>query len=139
MVRTRTFEDSILNIPEGSIGRGLGQVPCGGAPSPPTISLEQLLAMQNDLMRRLVENNEHCGSFESRNTSVASRILVLAASSRASWESCQHYFRHAGTCEHLDMEVESLMNLLLLAPSLGQYGYVLSHVPTKSHHGYDGK
>jgi hypothetical protein len=62
MVHTRTFEDSILNIPEGSIGRGLGQVPCGGAPSPPTIGLEQLLAMQNDLMRRLVENNEHCGA-----------------------------------------------------------------------------
>jgi hypothetical protein len=47
MVRTRSSENPILDIPEGSIGRGLGQVPCGGAPSPPPrppISLEQLLA-----------------------------------------------------------------------------------------------
>jgi hypothetical protein len=61
MVHTRTFEDSILDIPEGSIGRGCDQVPCGGAPSQPPISLEQLLATQNDLMRRLVENNERRG------------------------------------------------------------------------------
>jgi hypothetical protein len=61
MVHTRTFEDSILDIPEGSIGRGCGQVPRGGAPSQPPISLEQLLATQNDLMRRLVENNERRG------------------------------------------------------------------------------
>jgi hypothetical protein len=65
MVRTRTSEDSILNIPEGSVGRGHGQVPRGGAPPPPPrspISLEQLLATQNDLMRKLVENDEHCGA-----------------------------------------------------------------------------
>jgi hypothetical protein len=65
MVHTRTPEDSILNIPEGFIGRGHGQVPRGGAPPPPPrspISLEQLLATQNDLMRRLVENDEHCGA-----------------------------------------------------------------------------
>jgi hypothetical protein len=64
MVRTRTSEDSILDIPEGSIGRGCGQVPRGGAPPPPSqppVSLEQLLVMQNDLMRRLVENNERRG------------------------------------------------------------------------------
>jgi hypothetical protein len=56
MVRTRTSEDLILDIPEGSVGRGCGQVPCGGAPPPPRlpVSLEQLLATQNDLMRRLV-------------------------------------------------------------------------------------
>jgi hypothetical protein len=47
MVRTRTSEDAILDIPEGSVGRGRGQVPCGSAPPrppPPPVSLEQLLA-----------------------------------------------------------------------------------------------
>jgi hypothetical protein len=65
MVRKRTSEGSILDIPEGSVGRGHGQVPRGGAPPPPPqppISLEQLLAMHNDLMRRLVENEEHRGA-----------------------------------------------------------------------------
>jgi hypothetical protein len=62
MVRTRTFEDSILDIPEGSVGRGRGQVPRGGGPPPPPVNLEQLLATENDLMRRLVENNEHHGA-----------------------------------------------------------------------------
>jgi hypothetical protein len=65
MVRTRTFEDSILDIPEGSIGRGCGHVLRGSAPPPPPhppISLEQLLATQNDLMRRLVENDERHGA-----------------------------------------------------------------------------
>jgi hypothetical protein len=28
----------------------------------PPVSLEQLLAMQNDLMRRIVENDEHHGA-----------------------------------------------------------------------------
>jgi hypothetical protein len=48
MLHTRTFEDSILDIPEGSVGRGCGQDPCGGAPPRPPhppVSLEQLLAM----------------------------------------------------------------------------------------------
>jgi hypothetical protein len=65
MVRTRTSEDSILDIPEGSVGSGHGQVPRGGAPPPPPqppVSLEQLLGMQNDLMRRLVENDERHGA-----------------------------------------------------------------------------
>jgi hypothetical protein len=65
MVHTRTFKDTILNIPEGSIGRGHGQVPRGSAPHPPAhppINLEQLLATQNYLMRRLVENDEHRGT-----------------------------------------------------------------------------
>jgi hypothetical protein len=65
MVHSRTFEDPILDIPEGSIGRGRGQAPRGNAPPPPPllpVSLEQLLATQNDLMRRLVENNEHRGA-----------------------------------------------------------------------------
>jgi hypothetical protein len=65
MVHTRTSNDSIVNIPEGSIRRGRGQVPRGGAPPPPPcppVSLEQLLAMKNDLIRRLVENDEHRGA-----------------------------------------------------------------------------
>jgi hypothetical protein len=62
MVCTRTSKDAILNIPEGSVGCGCGQVPRGGAPPPPPVSLEQLLATQNDLMRRLIENDECCGA-----------------------------------------------------------------------------
>jgi hypothetical protein len=64
MVHARTSEDSILDIPEGSVGCGCGQVPSGGAPPPPPhppVSLEQLLATQNDLMGRLVENDERRG------------------------------------------------------------------------------
>jgi hypothetical protein len=62
MVHTRTVEELNLDSPEGSAGRGRGQIPRGGAPPPPPVSLEQLLATQNDLMRRLVENNERCGA-----------------------------------------------------------------------------
>jgi hypothetical protein len=65
MVHTRTSEDPILDVPEGSIRCGRGQVPCGGAPPPPPrppVSLEQLLATQNDLVRRLVENDERHGA-----------------------------------------------------------------------------
>jgi hypothetical protein len=62
MVHTRTSEDSILDILEGSVGHGHGQVPRGGAPPPPPVSLEQLLATQNELMRRLIENDEHRGT-----------------------------------------------------------------------------
>jgi hypothetical protein len=62
MVHTRTSEDAILDIPEGSVGHGRGQDPCGGVPPPPPVSLEQLLATQNDLMRRLVENDECHGA-----------------------------------------------------------------------------
>jgi hypothetical protein len=62
IVHTRTSEDSILDIPEGSIGRGCGQVPCGGAPPPPPIRMEQLLATHNDQMRRLVENDQRRGA-----------------------------------------------------------------------------
>jgi hypothetical protein len=59
MVCTRACEDAILYIPVGSAGRGHGQAPRGNAPAPPPrapVSLEQLLAMQNDLMRLIVEN-----------------------------------------------------------------------------------
>jgi hypothetical protein len=62
MVRTRTFEELNRDSPEGSLGRGRGQVPHGGAPPPPLVSLEQLLATQNDLMRRLVENDKRRGA-----------------------------------------------------------------------------
>jgi hypothetical protein len=58
MVHTRTSEDSILDIPEGSVGCGHGHVPRGGAPPPPPVSLEQLLATQIELMRMLIENDE---------------------------------------------------------------------------------
>jgi hypothetical protein len=59
MVHTRTSEDPILDIPESSAGRGHGQAPHGNAPPPPPhppVNLEQLLAMQNDLMSLIVEN-----------------------------------------------------------------------------------
>jgi hypothetical protein len=62
MLHTRTSEDVILDIPEGSVARGHGQVPHGGTPPPPLVSLEQLLATQNDLMRRLHENDERSGA-----------------------------------------------------------------------------
>jgi hypothetical protein len=62
MVRTRTFKELNHDSPEGSLGRGLEQVPRGGAPPTPPVSLEQLLATQNDLMRRLVKNDERHGA-----------------------------------------------------------------------------
>jgi hypothetical protein len=62
MVRTRTVEELNHDSPEGSLGRGRGQVPRGSAPPPPPVILEQLLATQNDLMRRLIENDERRGA-----------------------------------------------------------------------------
>jgi hypothetical protein len=62
MVRTRACEDPILDIPEGFARRGRGQAPRGNAPPPlprALVSLEQLLAMQNDLMHLIVENETH--------------------------------------------------------------------------------
>jgi hypothetical protein len=59
MVHTRTSENPIRDIPEGSIGHGRDQAPRGNAPPPPPrapVSLEQQLATQNDLMRILMEN-----------------------------------------------------------------------------------
>jgi hypothetical protein len=64
-VHTRASEDPIHDIPEGSAGRGRGQAPCGNAPPPPPhspVRLEQLLATQDDVMRRLVENDERRGA-----------------------------------------------------------------------------
>jgi hypothetical protein len=59
MVRTRATDDDVLDIPEGSAPRecGHGQPPHGNAPSPPPrspVSLEQLLATQNELMNLLI-------------------------------------------------------------------------------------
>ena len=69
MVRTRSADEAVLDLPETSAGRGRGQLPRApprgqGTPPPPPrppVSLEQLLATQNDLMRRLVENDERRG------------------------------------------------------------------------------
>jgi hypothetical protein len=52
----RTCEDPILNIPEGSVGRGRSQASCGNAPPHALVSLEQLLATQSDLVCLIVEN-----------------------------------------------------------------------------------
>jgi hypothetical protein len=65
MVCTRTSEDTILDILVGSIGRQCGHVPCDSAPPPPPrppVCLQQLLATQNDLRRRLVENDKRYGA-----------------------------------------------------------------------------
>jgi hypothetical protein len=65
MVRTRTTDDDVLDIPEGSAprGRGRGQPSHGNAPPPPPhplVSLEQLLATQNELMTLLIQNEARC-------------------------------------------------------------------------------
>jgi hypothetical protein len=59
MVRTRATEDAALDIPEGSAGRGRGRGQASHAKPPPPqpcepISIEELLATQNELMRVLV-------------------------------------------------------------------------------------
>jgi hypothetical protein len=77
MVRIRSSEDPILDIPKGSIRHGRGQVPCGGAPPPPPrppVSLEQLLATQNDLMMGLVEKMSVVRP-SARNPDIKRRIL----------------------------------------------------------------
>jgi hypothetical protein len=61
MVRTRTTDDDVLDIPEGFAPRrrGRGQPSHGNAPPPPphrSVSLEQLLATQNELMTLLIQN-----------------------------------------------------------------------------------
>jgi hypothetical protein len=66
MVRTRANGDDVLDVPEGSRahGRGCGQPPRGNAPPPPCplVSLEQLLATQNERMTLLVQNETHRGA-----------------------------------------------------------------------------
>jgi hypothetical protein len=61
-VHTRASEDPILDIPVGFSGRGHGQAPRGNAPPHPPVSLEQLLATQNDMMSILMENETRCGA-----------------------------------------------------------------------------
>jgi hypothetical protein len=68
MVRTRTTDDDMLDILEGSAPRrrGRGQPFRGNAPPPPPhppVSLEQLLAIQNELMTLLIQN-EACRGAE---------------------------------------------------------------------------
>jgi hypothetical protein len=66
MVRTRAAEDATLNIPEGSVGRGHGRgqvLHANPPPHPPwaPVSIEDLLATQNKLMRVLVPNEANRG------------------------------------------------------------------------------
>jgi hypothetical protein len=67
MVRMRTTDDDMLDIPEGSAlrGRGRGQPSGGNAPPPPPhppVSLEQLLATHNELMTLLIQNEARRGA-----------------------------------------------------------------------------
>jgi hypothetical protein len=67
MVRTRTTDDDVLDIPEGSTprGHGRGQPSHGNAPPPPPhppVSMEQLLATQNELMTLLIQNEARRGA-----------------------------------------------------------------------------
>jgi hypothetical protein len=67
MVRTRATDDDMLDIPEGLTprGRGRGQPSRGNAPPPPPhlpVSLEQLLATQNELMTLLIQNEARRGA-----------------------------------------------------------------------------
>jgi hypothetical protein len=71
MVRTRATEDDVLDIPEGSAPcrRGRGQSSHGSAPLPPLhppVSLEQLLATQNELMTLLIQNEARRGAEHSQ-------------------------------------------------------------------------
>jgi hypothetical protein len=68
MVRTRATDNDVLDIPERSAPRGCGcgQSPRGKAPPlppRPPVSLEQLLATQNELMTLLIQN-ETCHGAE---------------------------------------------------------------------------
>jgi hypothetical protein len=68
MVHTRANGDDVLDVLEGyaAHGRGHGQPYRGNAPPPPPrppVSLEQLLATQNELMTLLIQN-ETCHGAE---------------------------------------------------------------------------
>jgi hypothetical protein len=68
MVHTRATEDATLNIPVGSAscGRGHGQAPRHNPPPLPPlrapISIEHLLAVQNELMVMLLQNEARRGA-----------------------------------------------------------------------------
>jgi hypothetical protein len=71
MVHTRTTNDDVLDITEGSAPRERvrGQPSRGNAPPPPphpSISLEQLLATQNELMTLLIQNEARRGAERSQ-------------------------------------------------------------------------
>jgi hypothetical protein len=54
----------VVDIPEGFVGRGHGQIPHANPPPPPPrapVSIEDLLATQNELMRVLVRNEANRG------------------------------------------------------------------------------
>jgi hypothetical protein len=67
MVHTRVAQDAKFHILEGSAGRGhgRGQAPHGNLPPPPaprsSVSIEQLLATQTELMSLLMQNEACCG------------------------------------------------------------------------------
>jgi hypothetical protein len=66
MVCTRVTEEVVLDVMEASTGRGRGQATHANALPPPPrcalVSLEQLLATQNDLMTLLMENDTRRGA-----------------------------------------------------------------------------
>jgi hypothetical protein len=67
MVQTRAAKDVALDIPMGSAscGHGCGKAPHANPPPPPPhapVSIEELLATQNELMRVLVQNEVHRGA-----------------------------------------------------------------------------
>jgi hypothetical protein len=68
MVRTRATDDAALDIPKGSAdhgrGRGHGQALHDNPPPPPPctlVTIEDLLATQNKLMRVLMQHEAHHG------------------------------------------------------------------------------
>jgi hypothetical protein len=66
MVHTRATDDDVIDIPKRTAPRGCGhgQPPRGNAPPPPPrppVSLKQLLAMQNELMTLLIQNETRRG------------------------------------------------------------------------------
>jgi hypothetical protein len=67
MMRMRAAKEVVLNVPESSTGHGCGQPLRANAPPPPppcpSVSLDQLLATQNDLMRLLMQNETRHGAY----------------------------------------------------------------------------
>jgi hypothetical protein len=66
MVHTRANGDDMLDVPEGytAHGHGRGQLSHGNGPLlplRPPVSLEQLLATQNELITLLIQNETHRG------------------------------------------------------------------------------
>jgi hypothetical protein len=64
MVHTRANGDDVLDVSKGSTarGRGCGQPSRGNAPPRPSVSRQQLLATQNELMTLLILNETHRGA-----------------------------------------------------------------------------